>query len=115
MAFGFSPKYQHEIPLNDLPSEHFLVLGIESAKKLGWDIGPINQNGFVAYTKFSMGSWSEEVTVKIEGGTALLKSECAGSQFFDWGKNKTNIEDFIETFQGLKVQLIPEELNIKSE
>jgi len=115
MAFGFSPKYQREILLNDLTTEHFLVLGIESSKKLGWDIGPINRTSFVAYTKFSMGSWSEEVTIKIEDGRALLKSECAGSQLFDWGKNKTNVEDFIKTFHGLKIQLTLDELNAKTD
>ncbi len=102
MAFGFSPKYQLEARFNDLTKEHFLVLGIEAAKKLDWNIGAVHENSFVAYTKFSMGSWSEEVTVNIDGDLALLRSECAGSQIFDWGKNKRNIEDFITTFKELK-------------
>ena len=92
MAFGFSPKHIQEFILDNLSQEQFLVLAIEAVKKLGWNIGYTSETGFIAYTKFSMSSWSEEITVKIEDGNATLKSECTGSQMVDWGKNKKNIE-----------------------
>ena len=74
MAFGFSPKFESELPLGDLTREQFLLLGIESAKKLGWDIGTVTTNGFVAYSKFSMSSWSEEIIVKVYEERISLKS-----------------------------------------
>nr|WP_294862471.1 rhomboid family intramembrane serine protease [uncultured Fluviicola sp.] len=115
MAFGFSPKYNQDLPLDDLRTEQFLVLAIEAAKKLGWNIGYTSENGFIAFTAFSMSSWSEEVQVKIAGGNANLKSQCTGNQLVDWGKNKKNIEKLITTFNELKASTFAEELTQKYE
>jgi rhomboid protease GluP len=115
MAFGFSSKYIQDIALDNLTSEQFLVLTIEAAKKLDWNVGYTSENGFIAFTKFSMSSWSEEVKVEIDGNTAKLKSECTGSQMVDWGKNKENIKNLISKFNELKNSFTPEELAEKYE
>ncbi len=115
MAFGFSPKHIQEFILDNLSQEQFLVLAIEAVKKLGWNIGYTSETGFIAYTKFSMSSWSEEITVKIEDGNATLKSECTGSQMVDWGKNKKNIEAFIVSINELRSIFTTEELAQKYE
>jgi rhomboid protease GluP len=36
MAFGFSPKHVQDYNLDNLDKEHFIVLAIEAAYKLGW-------------------------------------------------------------------------------
>src|SRR5205823_5702776 len=77
------------------------------------NLGTISSNGFVAYSKFSMSSWSEEVSIIVGDEKALLKSECSGNQLFDWGKNKKNIESFIKAFEELKGQLSREEIDQK--
>lgn len=110
MAFGLSPKHLSEFPLEDLSPEQFLVIAIKTAEKLGWNIGSINKSGLQAYTKMSMASFSEEVSIKIINGKALLKSECTGNQLMDWGKNKENIAKFIASFKELKQNVLPEEL-----
>lgn len=115
MAFGLSPKHIQEISLENLSPEHFLIIAIETAKKLNWNIGFISENGFIAYTKMSMSSFSEEVKVKIQDNKAFLKSECTGSQMVDWGKNKENISKFISSFNENKNTFSPEELNQKFE
>ena len=115
MAFGLSPKHIEELPLDNLTTEQFLVLAIEAAKKLEWNVGYTSETGFIAFTKFSMSSWSEEVKVKIDGNNANLKSECTGSQMVDWGKNKKNIENLVSTFNELKNSFTPEELVQKYE
>lgn len=115
MAFGVSPKYIQDIPLDNLTTEQFLVLAMEAAKKLGWNIGYTSETGFIAFTAFSMSSWSEEVKVKIDGNNANLKSECTGNQMVDWGKNRKNIEKLITTFNELKASYSPEELAQKYE
>ncbi|MHB1278750.1 MAG: rhomboid family intramembrane serine protease [Bacteroidia bacterium] len=115
MAFGLSPKYVQDLALENLTPEQFLVLTIEAAKKLGWNLGYTSENGFVAFTNFSMSSWSEEVKVKIDGKNANLKSECTGNQMVDWGKNKENIEKLIATFRQLKNAITTEELAQKYE
>lgn len=115
MSVGLSPKYTLDLPLEDLTSEQFLVLAIEAAKSLGWNVGHISYAGFVAYTEFSLRSSSEEFKVEINGSLASLKSECTGTQMVDWGKNKRNIEDFISTYNELKLTTGAAELAEKLE
>ena len=115
MAFGLSPKHIGNLALDNLTNEEFIVLAIESAKKLDWNISHTSENGFIAFTKFSMSSWSEEIKVIIDNDNAILKSECTGNQMVDWGKNKKNIDDFISTFNKLKNDSSQEELLSKYE
>ncbi len=113
MAFGLSPKYSETFLIEDLSIEQFLVLALESAKKQDWNIGHTSATGFVAYSKFSMSSWSEEIKVKSNGNVAEIKSECTGNQLADWGKNKSNVQNFISTLNELKVKFTAEELDQK--
>jgi rhomboid protease GluP len=113
MAFGFSPNHVQDFQLNNLNKEQFLVLALESANKLGWKVSYIGENGFIAHTKFSWRSWSEEVTIKIENDIAHIESACTGSQTIDWGKNKKNIAQFLEKIDVLKNSMAPGEIEKK--
>lgn len=113
MAFGFSPHHSQEFPLENMEAGQFLVTALKTADNLGWDLGFISENGFIAYTKFSMSSWSEEVTVKIDDGIASIKSQCNGSQMYDWGKNKKNVEQFLSAFEKVKNEIGQEEIESK--
>lgn len=113
MAFGFSPKHIQDFNLDGLEKEHFLVIAIEAASKLNWNVSFVSDTGFIAYTKFSWSSWSEEVTIKIDNGIANIKSECTGSQLMDWGKNKKNVETLIATIGEVKTNFTQEEIETK--
>ena len=113
MAFGFSPKNVQEYKLDNLDKEHFLVFAIEAASELDWNVSFISETGFIAYTKFSMSSWSEEVTIKIENGVANIKSECTGAQIMDWGKNKRNVNELIYVIERIKKELKQTEIESK--
>lgn len=113
MAFGFSPKFTQGFQLENLSKEQFLALSVEAASQLGWNISFLNESGFIAYTKFSMSSWGEEITVTIHEERVEAKSVCTGSQLFDWGKNKKNIEDFLLTLKKLRDVVPPEEMERK--
>ncbi len=113
MAIGFLPKYVEDYDLGDEDSNYFLVLALESALKLKWSVGFVTETGFVAYTKFSMVSWGEEITVTISHNSAKIKSECTGIQLLDWGQNKKNVKKLISTIQEQKQVLAPEEIEIK--
>lgn len=110
MAFGIPPKYSQEINLDGMSTEQFIIVALEAVEKLDWSIGSIYELGFVAFTKFSWSSWSEAFKLSIEGQTAVLKSECTGSQMMDWGKNKKNINRFISAFEEIKNNYSTEEL-----
>jgi len=105
IAYGFSPKMIDNIEIPDLNKKQAFILAYETAKKLNWNIGFLSESGFIAYSKFSMSSWSEEIQIKIEVGNINIKSECTGNQIIDWGKNKKNIEVFTSTFNNLKIEI----------
>jgi rhomboid protease GluP len=113
MAFGFSPKYRQDLQLAELTQAQFLVVALETAKELGWNVGCIHRAGFVAFTRISGTSWSEEFTLKIEDNVAHVKSECAGNQLTDWGKNKQNVGKFTIQLSVLVNSLTVENLNEK--
>ncbi len=113
MAFGLSPRHALELPLEEFTPEAFLVMATEAAEMLGWNIGPQSPSGFVAYTRFSFSSYSEEVKVEIQGNRVLLKSTCTGNQLTDWGKNKRNLNDLISTFGSLKNSYSEEDIERK--
>lgn len=102
VSFGFSPKQIDNLPISDLNKKQLFVLAFEAVKKLNWNVGYLSESGFIAYTKFSMSSWSEEVQIKIEVGNINVKSECTGSQIVDWGKNRKNIDSFFASFNKTK-------------
>jgi rhomboid protease GluP len=113
MAIGLSPKFIQDLSLDNLSQEHFMIVAMEAAKQVGWNIGYKSENGFVAYTKFSMASYSEEVKLTIENSIVTIKSECTGNQLADWGKNKKNVEKFLTAFNELKESFSAEELENK--
>ncbi len=115
MAIGWSPKYEVEIGLADTPAEHFLLFAYEAAKSLNWKPYFVTASGFMASTAFSWKSYGESVTVTIDNGFAYIKSECNGSQFMDWGKNKKNIDAFLAAYDQQASAINEEELTGKLE
>jgi len=110
MAFGISPKHVQEATYENLPAEDILIIGIETARKLGWDVGYTSASGFIAYGRMSMASWGQEVTVKVEPGRLVVKSRSTGSELFDLGKNKRNVQAFLATFDEQRVALTAEDI-----
>jgi len=110
MAFGIIPKFKRDLNLEDITAEQFLVIAVESVKNIGWSVGQITENGFIAYSKISLSSWGEEIRITINSNIAVLESVSTGGQLTDWGKNKTNIKLFVDTFNELKSGFSPDEL-----
>ncbi len=103
-----------DIQLGSLDKEGFLVIAIETALRLKWNIDYICQSGFKAHTQPSINSWSEEIIVKIRSGTARIKSESTNKQLIGWGKNRKNIKDFIWTFDEVEHAITTEEIKQKT-
>jgi rhomboid protease GluP len=113
MAIGFIPKYIEEFPLNNLTSEQFLVIADETIKKLDWKVSHVSNAGIIAYTGNSIFSRNHEVRIIIEGETATLKSSSIGNEMIDWGRNKRNIKDLVNTFNELSQAFTVDELESK--
>ena len=102
MDFGFFPEHTETLTLENLTPEQFLQIARETATKLGWSISQTSDKGFLAYTKFSMGSWSEGVSIEITGNFALIKSKSNLERMIEGDNNKENIADFITSFNEIK-------------
>ena len=109
MKIEFKQKQTEQLPLDNLRTEQFLNLAIETSKQLGWIFGNINETGFNVYTNNGMFSWNAEVKMKIINRTATLQSECEGNGLTDVKENKKNLQNFISTFKSLKNKLLPKE------
>lgn len=108
MKIEFKQKQTEQLHLDNLRTEQFLNLAIETSKQLGWIFGNINETGFIVYTNNGMFSWNAEVKVKIINGCATLQSQCRGNDPTDVKENKKNIQNFTSTFKSLKNKLMPE-------
>lgn len=115
MAFGFSSKYDQDYFLGNLSEIQFLVLAIEAVKKQRWRVSYISETGLIAYTKLSLTTYGEEITIIIGGDHAVIISESNGNQLIDYGKNKRNVEIFVDTLEELKSTISAAEMNQKYE
>ncbi|WP_200975278.1 rhomboid family intramembrane serine protease [Echinicola sp. 20G] len=113
MAFGLPPRYEEYYRYQDIEDTHFLVLTYESAKQLGWNIVQVGEDSLRIYTKYSLSSWSEEITVSIRKGRAYIKSECMGHQWMDWGKNSRNVKHLIQKIEKNQKAIDAEELGMR--
>lgn len=110
MAFSLNHQKSRQLELGEFSREQFLVLALEAAQNADWDIGQVSAHGFSAFTRFSLSSFSEEVSVGIQEDRALITSECVGTQLFDWRKNYRNLQTFRKHFEEVKSQLSSDQL-----
>lgn len=102
MAFGFTPHYTTDLYLDQLTPQQFLVLSLDTARELGWNLLYVSDAGFIAMTSGNMFKWKARVTLRITDDKASLRSESTGSELFDMGKNKKMVEKFTDSFSGVR-------------
>jgi len=107
ISWGYSPKVEKFIPLSDFPSDKYLIIVRQAFENLGWKLSHVSESGIIAYTPLSFQSYSEEVSVRIHGNFAVVKSECVGMQllFNDYGKNEANLSKLFHEFEYVQYHL----------
>lgn len=107
ISWGYSPKIEKYIPLGDFLTEKYLIIARQAIENLGWNLSHISESGLIAYTPISFQSYSEEISIRIVGNFAIVKSECIGIQllFNDYGKNAANLEKFFHEFEYVEFHL----------
>ncbi|MGQ7853998.1 rhomboid family intramembrane serine protease [Pedobacter sp. WC2501] len=107
ISWGYSPKIEKFIPLADFPADKYLIIARQAIENLGWSLSHVSESGLIAYTPISFQSYSEEVSIRIHGNFAVVKSECVGIQmlFNDYGKNDLNLEKFFHEFEYVEFHL----------
>lgn len=115
MAFGLSPRYSEEFYLDNFTAAQFLVIAVESARRLNWKLTFISNSGFIAYLQDKDSRLLSELKFSIEGNLAAINSKSIGSGVFRWGLNQKNVEQFTDTLIDIKYAFKPEELDQKFE
>ncbi|QPH38165.1 rhomboid family intramembrane serine protease [Pedobacter endophyticus] len=107
VSWGYSPKVEKFIPLGDFPADKYLIVAQQAIENLGWKLSHLSETGLIAYTTISFQSYSEEISIRIHGNFAVVKSECVGIQMFfnDYGKNDLNLEKFFHEFEYVEFHL----------
>jgi len=107
ISWGYSPKIEKYIPLADFPANKYLIIAKQAIENLGWNLSHLSETGIIAYTPISFQSYSEEISIRIHGNFAVVKSECVGIQmwFNDYGKNDANLGKFFHEFEYIEFHL----------
>lgn len=88
---GFPPRYStHCILENRTPAEQLVIIWL-ALETTDWDISEISPRGIIAFTRFSLRSWNEQVTATLDAKGIRLSSVSTGAQVFDFGRNRQNI------------------------
>src|ERR1043166_1057133 len=111
MATGLAPSQTIVYPLNGLAGEHFLILAIEAAAKLNWQLRYLSHTGIIAVSS----PWPAEVSLKIDGASVSITSISLNNLVVDWGKNKRNIRLFLHTIEELRTAIPAEYLVFSNE
>ena len=100
MAFGFPASYSHEINIvgsrNDAREAIRYVLGL-----LGWKFESPDPDTYIASLSMNALSWGEKITISLVRPDFLsIESKCSFPfQLFDWGKNRSNVRQFVSIFE----------------
>jgi rhomboid protease GluP len=109
MAFASKSPCTRTIPLDTLSKEQFLVVAIEAARQLEWNIGTMYETGFLASTPPSPESPGEKIILRISESEAVIDLELKSAQLPASGFNDDPIDQFLAKITVLKTAIIPEE------
>ena len=98
MAFGFPASFSHRAELIVTRGNARTAIAY-TFRLLGWKARSTARELFEARVPMSGLSWGERVKVSLaEPGGIEISSMCSYPlQFFDWGKNKRNVDQFVDT------------------
>ena len=96
MAFGFPAKFTGRYKPRKKREDLVQVIK-DSIQMLGWELIGEDEERVYGYSGTNLLSWGEHITVDYSNKEVLeITSACSSStQWFDWGKNSSNVEEFI--------------------
>lgn len=97
--FGFPAQYSEQVDLNvpRLTAREAIEYTLD---RLGWSYFRSDTDTFVVTIGFNPSSWGEKMTISLANpGKLKILSKSRVFQFFDWGKNRKNVTDFLRLFE----------------
>ncbi len=111
MAYGLTPHYTQDLPLDGLTPTQYVAGCVTAARFLDWDVRHISDAGLIALTEKKMFRRKQKFSVQIDNGIATARSESIGSEMMDWGRNKKRVGQFIDQFAEVRNTTSPEQLD----
>ncbi len=111
MSVGFTPHFTMDLSFDGLTSAQFLALCVNTAHALDWSVRYTSHSGMRALTEKKMLKRKQEVTVRLYGDYANIRSESTGNEMMDWGKNQKNVQAFIDLLAENKTNTTPKQLD----
>lgn len=97
MAFGIPASSSQVFALNNISKKTFIFSTIEISKNLKWNCISL-ESDLVFETINDKETWNETIVFSFIDNNILIKSSSKGNQIFDAGKNKKNIDSFLEEY-----------------
>ncbi len=103
------PKKEESIALANIESETALAISYQAFKELGWSVLFAGEEILQAQTSNSWNTNPQHVVVVVSGDELIVSSEMIKNELADiTGKNKKNINAFIEAFELAKSNIEPD-------
>jgi rhomboid protease GluP len=103
------PKKEERITLTNIDSEMALAVSYQAFKDLGWSVLFAGEEILQAQTSNSWSTNPQHVIVTLSGSELVVSSEMIKNELADiTGKNKKNINAFIDAFESAKNGIEPE-------
>ena len=111
MAYGLTPNYTQDLPLDGLTPTQYLAGSVTAARFLDWDVRHISDAGLIAITEKQIFRRKQKFSIQIADGIATVRSESIGSEMMDWGRNKKRVEQFLDQLTEVRNTTTPEQLD----
>jgi rhomboid protease GluP len=95
MAFGFPPKHSEELIISGISKEELYALAYKTAEKLNWHIVHTAKNGFILVTSNNALESQHELSFVFEEDKINMHCHSISNFFYDFGRNKNIIKEYI--------------------
>lgn len=101
MSFGFPANFTQRYSRSGTTAEGLRCAARDALETLGWHVREEHADRIVASTSLNVRSWGERVLLSFPSDDSIsVTSKCSlPTQCFDWGKNKSNVEWFVEELE----------------
>lgn len=114
MPYSFMPFSRKFFYIDPFLPGQFLIIALEAARNLEWQIEQIDENGFTGFTMNRSGKKVTEIAFFFKGNQAVLTSRSI-SGFIGFGRNSSNARNFSEQLIEVKYDLKPNEIESRWE
>ncbi|MBL7766453.1 MAG: rhomboid family intramembrane serine protease [Chitinophagaceae bacterium] len=110
MPIDFTPNFITDYPLGDFTPKRFMLLALETAKTLIWEVDYLSACIMVAYINHDASNMRSKVTIKILRGNVNIHCSSATDQHIDIAIHRKSIQAFFQQFETLNMTLSDENL-----